>query len=543
MNALKGTGRLLRLQLRLDRVKLPLWIALTVGLIYVTIEQLRTAYDSAEQVLLYASTTAPSVVTRLLGGALTGPSIGEITITESFLLVALMVCLVNIFLVVRHTRKNEEEGRTEIIGSLVVGRQAGLTSTLLLAAGVNILFTMGFVATYAASDLPMEGALLYSTGIGLMGMFFACVAAVTAQLFENSRSASGVASIIFALAYLLRGIGDAFGNLRESGLGVESSFLSYFSPLGWVTNARPFSDSEQPWLLGLFVAGIAILTVVAYALSSRRDVGGSTFQSRPGKAHASTMLLRRLGLVWRLNRVAFISWLLAMMVMGATIGAVANEFDELIAGNDQMRQMLEAIGGGGDVTDIMFAATFAITGIALAGYGLQIISRLQTEETSGRLELLLSTPLSRFGWIAQYVVFAAVSSVFILYASGFTSGIVYGMIAGDAWHHAFDLGGAIMAHAPAMMILIGFAIVLFGLLPRYFTPLVWTTLGACLLIYQLGTILNLPEWIVNVSPFSHTPFVPSDSLDATPLWIMSTVAAGLIALGLALYRRRDLVTE
>lgn len=542
MSAFTGTGRLLRLQLRLDRIKLPLWISLTLGLMYISLEQLKVAYTSIEQITLYASTTAPSVVTRLLGGAITGPSMGEITIVETFLLIALMVCLTNIFLVVRHTRKNEELGRSEIIGSLVVGRQAMLTSTLLLAAGVNVIFALGIVGTYAANDLPMGGAWLLGAGIGLLGMFFAGVAAVTSQLFENSRSANGVAAVVFALSFLLRGLGDALGTLKASGLGVDSNFLSYLSPLGWVTNTRPFSDSEQTWLLGLLFAGIVASLAGAYVLLARRDIGGSTFQSRPGSAHASRVLLARLGLVWRLNRVAFISWFSAMVIMGITIGAVADEFKNLISSNDEMKRILEAYGGGSPI-DIMFTATFAISGIALAGYGLQILSRLQAEETSGRLELLLSTPLSRFGWIIEYVVFAAVSAMLILLSTGVAAGITYGLITGDVWGETSRLGAAILVHAPAILVLLGFAIALFGLLPKLFTPLVWASLGGCLLIYQLGVILKLPDWVVNISPFTHTPDGLAKTLDFAPIWIMTAIALGLLTIGLMLYRRRDLTTE
>ena len=541
MNALKGTWRLFLLQLRLDRVKVPLWVTITIGIIYVTLDQLKLAYDSTEQVLLYASTTAPSIVTRLLGGALTGPSIGEITIIESFLLIALLVCLVNIFLVVRHTRKNEEEGRSEIISSLIVGRQAGLTSTLLFAFLLNTLFTVGLIAVYTMNHFPLEGTLLYSIATGLMGMFFASVAAVTAQLFENSRSASGVAALIFTVSFLLRGLGDAFGTLRESGLGVESGFLSYLSPLGWVTNTKPFSGDEQPWLLGLIVGGIVLLIIGAYVLSARRDVAGSTFTSQPGKSHAPSYLLKRVGLVWRLHRTAFISWLGAMVIMGTMIGAVADEFDELIAGNDQMRELLAAIGGG-TPTDIMFSATFAISGLALAGYGLQILTRMQSEEGSGRTELLLSTPLSRFSWILQYILFATVSTLFILCATGLSAGLAYGIIVGDIWHHTVSLSMAIMVHAPAILVILGFAVLLFGLAPRFYVPLVWSMLTLCLLIYQLGTLLDLPEWIMNLSPFTHTPAVPSDAITFTPLWIMSAVAVGLCIVGMAVYRQRNLTT-
>lgn len=542
MERLKGTKRLFRLQLRLDRWKLPLWIGLTIALMYVSLESLKGAYNTVEQITLYAATTAPSLAGRLLGGVLTGPSIGEITIIETFMLLVVMVCLTNIFLVVRHTRKNEEAGREEVIRSLTVGRQAGLTSTLMLAVVVNVVFALGIFATYLANDFAIEGAMLYSVGVGLMGVFFAGVAAVTAQLFENARSASGFASLVLAVSWLVRGIGDASGRVDANGLGAETGWLSYFSPLGWVTNTMPFSDGEQVWPLGLLLLGTTALIVGAYALLSQRDMGGSTFVSKPGKAHASRMLLSPLGLIWRLNRVAFASWCVAMVIMGITVGAIVEEFKALIEGNETMREILVAYGGGSAV-DIMFAAMFAIIGVTVTAYALQIISRIQAEETSGRLELMLSTQHSRLRWVIGYAAFAIVSSGVILYATGIAAGLTYGLISNDVWNQTWNMGLAILVGVPAIAVFVGLATVLFGLLPRLYTPLVWTSLGACLVIYQLGVVLKLPEWVLNVSPFTHTPAIPAEAIDFTPLWIMTAIAVGLLTIGLALYRQRDLVTE
>ena len=542
MKALKGTRRLFRLQLRLDRIKLPLWMSFTVAMMFVSLNSLKDAYNTTEQIVLYASTTAPSLAGRLLGGALTGPSIGEITVIETFMLLVIMVCLVNIFLVVRHTRKNEEDGRNEVIGSLAVGRQAQLTSTFMLALIVNAVFSLSIFASYIAIDFPAEGAALYSAGVGLMGMFFAGVAAVTAQLFENSRSASGFASLVLAVSWLIRGIGDASGKVDASGLGAETGWLSYLSPLGWVTNTLPFSNSQQVWPLGLFIAGIVILVIAAYTLLARRDMGGGTFEPKAGRAQASRTLLSPLGLVWRLNRVAFLAWAGSMVILGITVGAVAEEFKALIEGNEQMREILTAYSGA-NVADIMFAAMFSIIGVAVTAYGLQIVSRIRAEESSGRLELMLSTPHNRLRWVANYIVFAIVTSIVMLYITGLAAGMTYGIISNDIWNQTWNMGLAILVGVPALSVFVGFAVVLFGLLPRLYAPLVWSSLGACLVIYQLGAVLDLPQWVVNISPFTHTPAVPAESVNFTPLWIMTGVAIGLLAVGLALYRRRDLVTE
>src|SRR5690606_30573142 len=106
------------------------------------------------------------------------------------------------------------------------------------------------------------------------------------------------------------------------------------------------------------------------------------------------------------------------IAMGLLTGAVAEEFKELIAGNEEMQKILASMGGGNDPVNIMFSAIFTIGGIAAAGYGLQILTRTRSEENSGRLELVFSTSKSRLAWLATNLVFAMVTSGLLLFAMG-----------------------------------------------------------------------------------------------------------------------------
>lgn len=542
MNALSGTWRLFRLAVRLDRIRLPIWIIANVGIIALTVPQLISAYGSQKQILAYAAATAPSAVTRLLGGALTGPSIGEITIIETYVLVLVIIGLMNIFLIVRHTRQNEETNRAELMESMEVGRQAGLTAALILAFIANLTTALLIFLVFTSNDLPTAGSAAYSICIGLTGMFFAGVAAVTSQLHQNSRTASGVAGLMFGICFMIRGVGDALGTLIPSGLGVNTSWLSWLSPAAWTTNMRPFAG-EKWRVIGLFLAAISVTLVSAYVLLAKRDVGEGIIAPRPGRASAKPSLLKTFGLVNRLNRVTFMAWLLSFMAVGAALGAVAKEFEGLIAGNEEMQKMLANLGANQDVSSLMFAATFTITGIAVAGYAIQIITRMRKEESSGRLELLLSTSKSRRLWLFTHVGFGLVTAALTLGGTGFAAGLAYGIIDGGIVSNTIKLSTAIMVHMPAVAILLGLSLVIFSLFPRIFSTLSWVALAACLLIFQLGAILDLPQWAINLSPFAHTPAAPANSINITPLLIQSAIAACLIALGFTLFRRRDLTSE
>jgi ABC-2 type transport system permease protein len=91
---------------------------------------------------------------------------------------------------------------------------------------------------------------------------------------------------------------------------------------------------------------------------------------------------------------------------------------------------------------------------------------------------------------------------------------------------------------PAVWVLTGIAIALFGLAPR-FASVSWGVLVVFLLLGQLGQILQFPQWSLNLSPFSHIPLIPAESLSLTPLLTLGVIAVALIWAGLTGFRRRD----
>ena len=118
-------------------------------------------------------------------GGLTAWKIG---VTE-FILVALMSLLT----VVRHTRTEEETGRLELVGATVVGRYAPLTAALVTAGLANLAIVVLVALGLIGAGLPAAGSVAFGLAIGLVGLLFAAVAAVAAQLTEGARAATGIA--------------------------------------------------------------------------------------------------------------------------------------------------------------------------------------------------------------------------------------------------------------------------------------------------------------------------------------------------------------
>jgi ABC-2 type transport system permease protein len=429
--------------------------------------------------------------------------------------------------VVRHTRTEEESGRQELVNAGVVGRYAPLTAALLTAAVANLAVAALIALGLVGVGLGAGGAVTMGLSVALGGLVFAGVAAVAAQLTGSARAANGIAAIVLGAAFLLRAVGDT-----------GPTWLSWSSPIGWGMRTRPYAG-DQWWALLLPVALLAVLALAAYAFVARRDTGTGLLPSRPGPAEGGAGLRSPFGLAWRLQRGVLIGWVVAMAVSGAVLGGAAKGIGDATGLSQQMQEVMARMGGQAALADVFLAACFGIIGFTSTAYTVQATLRLRTEEAGGRLEPLLATPVGRISWAASHLVFAWLGTAVLLAAAGAGAGLAYGAQVGDV---GGQLGRGVVSalvQVPATWVLAGLGLALFGLAPRL-TALAWAALVACAVVFELGALFNLNQWVVDLSPFAHVPKLPGAALTATPLVGLTVVALALGAAGLAGFRRRDI---
>jgi ABC-2 type transport system permease protein len=90
-----------------------------------------------------------------------------------------------------------------------------------------------------------------------------------------------------------------------------------------------------------------------------------------------------------------------------------------------------------------------------------------------------------------------------------------------------------------MWLLVGLTVTLVGLAPRAVVA-TWAVLAVCFVIGLLGKVLELPGWLMTISPFQHVPQLPAANLTVLPLVVLTAIAAGLTCAGLSGLRRRDI---
>lgn len=516
---------MLRLYLRRDRISMPLWVLLlSLPLATVYIGSIEKVYSTQAARAGFAATIMASPAQRALYGQVYNDSLGAVGIWKAGMFHVLIAVAV-ILTVIRHTRADEESGRTELVDSTGVGRYASLTAAVILAFGASIATGAIGAAGLLTTTVPPGGSLAFGAALAGSGVVFTAVAAVTAQLSASARFARGAAFAVLGAAFTLRAIGDA-----------GSGTLSWFSPLGWSLQVRPYAGDHW-WVLLLHLVTATVLTAVAYRLLAGRDVGAGLIAERAGRASATSSLSNVFGLAWRLDRGALLLWTVGMCLYGLVMGSVAHGIgDEIGAGT--AREIVARAGGTAVLEEAFIAVGFNMMGMVASAFAISLTLRPHQEEAGLRAETTLAGAVSRSRWLASYLVAGLLGSAVAMLAAGAAGGLLYGIAAGDVGGKLALVTGAAAAQLPAVWLAPAVTVALFGLAPR-FAPIAWGVLIGFIALYLIGSLAGFGQWVLDLEPFAHVPRV-GDSFTAVPLLWLLVIDAALITLGTMAFRRRDL---
>ena len=521
---LTGTGAMVRLALRRDRIKLPVWVYVIAAFVPYFYYGAVNIAGSTPQAMAERVRMVETPLMRLF----TGPFFGhEATSAEHYFLGSygvefmLAVMLMNILLVARHTRAEEQTGRAELIRAAVVGRHAQLTAALAVAligdAALMVLLAGGGLLI----GFPAGSALLFGASVGALGLVFAGLTAVTAQVTEYSRGAAGLAAIGLAVAWALRGAGAL-----QAPAGGPASWLS---PMAWSQQTRVLAD-ERWWPLGLSVVLALVLVAAAYTLAGRRDLGAGLVAPRPGRASAPSWLRTPFTLALRLQRAGIIAWGAGFLAGGLTFGAMAGGMTDIalpiFAGKDFVRAYLGIM--------VLFAPF--VVGV----FALLAVVRLRADEVRGRIAPVLAGPTGRSAWLGSSLLVVASASIGLLA----TYGIALGAGAAASTGAAGLAGEALLAvllRIPEVLVLLAVPAALLGLVPRA-VGAAWAVLMYSGFMAVFGIYLPMPGWLVNLSVLSHLPFTPLGEFAPVATVVLLALATALTTLGLYGLRRRDLAS-
>ena len=525
-----NTWILVKLALRRERITSCVWIILTAGLTAMLVIGLGEAMDYESRMQMLPVIENPAMI------AMMGPIIGIDNFTPGamyttfmLLFTAIAVVIMNIMLVVRHTRADEEKGRYEVLRSLPTGRLANLNAAIILAIIINaILAILTGLLMFAVGDESMcfNGSMLWGALLGSVGLFFAAVAAVFAQVSSSSKGASGYSLFVMGFFYLLRAVGD---------VGME--VLSLISPLGLILRGEAYVSNN--WLPVFVLIGLGgITTAIAYRFNITRDIDQGLLPDRKGSATGGMLLKSPFGFTLKLSKAGLIIGCITMFVLAGSYGTILGDIDGFLETNEFYSQLILWVD---DIpTPVLFVGTIhymmaMITLIPMILY----VMRVRSEEKDVRAELVIATPVCKYKYLGGFAFISFVSGIILqfLVALGLWLS-AYGVL-DDISEFPLDtiiIGS--MVYIPALWVMIGLLIFLIGILPKA-TGVIWAIYGMFFLFGLLGGMDIFPQWLTNISPFTYIAQYPMEDINWLSMILLVIIATVLTIVGFMGYRRRD----
>ena len=525
MSTVVGTTPLVRYALRRDRVLAGVWLLVLVLVCYASAAATPGLYPTVrERVVAAEAINASPAIVALYGPILDVRSLGEVAMTKMTVLYAVFVSVMFLILVRRHTRVEEENGQTELIGGTAVGRNAPLAAAVTEAAVVAAVLGLLAAVVNVAAGLPVAGSLAFGASWAGVGLVAAGGTALACQFSASARTCAAIAAAGIGVAFGLRAVGDT-----------TVSWLSWLSPFGWSTQLRAYGETRW-WVLLLYVALAGALTGLAQLVRSRRDLGSGVLTARPGPAEGSPRLSNAIALCVRVHTAMLVAWTVATAVMGVVLGAIAPQVGDLLK-SPSARAMMERLGGVGAMQETLVAAELSVSAVVVCCFGIAVVAHGGTDEHDGRTEQVLATATSRsYSFIATFVV-ALFGSTWLLLVAGTAVAVGYGTAGSFG-----ALVAAALAQAPAVWLVTALAAVCFALRSTW-TYVAWGLLVAFVTLGQIGELLQLPARVLDLSPFNHVPSMPVEDFAATPELVLTLLAVVLAVGAWARYRSRDITAS
>ncbi len=380
--------------------------------------------------------------------------------------------------------------------SVAVQKVAGHVVALAVACGV--LAAAAWFAGAALGNLPGDSidpgaAVSFAVAVGVRGLMAGAIAFALAPLFGRG-VAAGIAGAAMVGGYVVnsyRTVVPAFDTV---------SSLTWFS---WTGDHIPLAGLYDWPAVGLVALACALLVAVGVEAFARRDVGITIHVPMP---RMPGLLLGTHGPLGRsLGDLlpSTLAWGIGLGVYGLVMAASARPVIEAFQSSPAMMQALQEFVPGMDITSVSGYLQLAFVDLGFVLVGLvaaTLVAFRSGDETAGRLEMQITTPLSRVRWAVAsgLAVGAGLAIVTALLAVSIAAGTAW--VGDDAVTPA--LGTLVLAAYGAALAGIGLAI---GGLWRASVagPTVLVVTIGIFLIDLVAPALRLPDWVADLAITSH----------------------------------------
>jgi ABC-2 type transport system permease protein len=399
-----------------------------------------------------------------------------------------------------------------------------------LVAFLSIALAGSAFATLPGDEISLLSAFAYASWLGLLALIAGALAFALGP-FVGRGAAAGIAGFV------------TFAGFIFNGYQVPVPELAPFANLtwwGWTTNHIALAG-QYDWpsvaLVGLVTVALLVVGVEAFA---RRDIGVTTALPAPSMPRPLLGLGGPVGRAISLNLSTALAWGLGVGFFGLVLGGAAQGFMEQLQDSPQFIELLSTVFPNVDYASAggFLQLLFVEFGVILAGLAAaSFVSGWASDETSGRLEMVLATPLGRMRWafaggigmLVNVAIFVAITA----------AGVGIGVATTESDVLTPVVGSLVLGLYAAALTGIGLAIG--GLLgTRFAATFVVVFVIVTWFVQLLGPLLELPDFVRQLALTSHYGQPMVGVWDSVGIVVSIALAVGGIAVGALGFMRRDL---
>jgi ABC-2 type transport system permease protein len=411
---------------------------------------------------------------------------------------------------------------------IALEKLAGHLTVLWIAMAFLVIMIVASSNAFGNAELgdriPLGDAIGFALWVGFIAVCFGGLAFALAPVLGRAGSA-GAAGIVMV------------GLWVASGLDVGGPLVA-LSPFHWTVAHIP--------LVGMFDwPGLALVGVIAVVflavgveLFTRRDLGVTAGLSLPALPAAVLGVRGPTSRAFGDELPRAIAWGAGFGLMGALLASLVGAFADQIGNDPILSETFAKIFPGLDFTTAggwlqLYVALFYIA----AGFaGATFVSKWASDETDGRLEMILTTPTARARWVIAGGVGAILATVVmtVLFAAGIGLGAASGGVDADQ----AMLGSAALGIYAVAIVGIGVAV---GGLWRtsLAAEIAALVVVATYLVDLLAPALLLPDWFHQLALTAHLGQPMVGQWDVAGVVACAVIAVGGILLGAWGVTRRD----
>jgi ABC-2 type transport system permease protein len=537
-----GLGSVFGKTLRDARVGVVVVAALLGGIVMIGGATMASTYGTPETRLELAtlSRSMPPVLTGLYGNPVGVDTLGGFLSWHYGAYFALLAGLWSILALSSTLAGEARRGSLDFAvatprarRSIALEKVAGHVVALGVAMAILALAAWATGAAFAkmpGDPIAPDAAIAFAVGLGLKALIAGSIAFALAPLLGRG-AAAGIAGALMLASYVIqsyRAVVPAF----DSAAG--ASWLSWSSghiPLAGQT------DWPAVALIGLVSAALLAIGIEAFA---RRDVGVTIAVPAPAMPRWILGVRGPLGRSFGDLLPTALAWGIGLGLYGLVMATSSRAMADAITSSEGLAETVRAMVPGIDMTTTAGFLQLAFTEIGFILVGLAaatLVASRSSDETVGRLELQLATPLTRARWAVASTLAAWLAIAVFTALLG--AAIAVGVAAAGEDPVAPVLGTLVLALYGCALTGIGVAVA--GVTRASLAaPVVLAFAIGTFLVDLLAPALRLPGWVGQLALTAHLGEPMVGTWDPVGVAACLAIAIGGLVIGAWGMARRDI---